>query len=140
MAALSQTPASVLRSATGSTIANGVAASGVTVAAGNMVSLDSATNTYKLADANVSAVKVPAGMALGGAGPGQPFFFVTADSALTPGCTMTVAAVIYLSPTAGSITETAADVASGEWLVPIGQALTATTMRLNITGDAIAKP
>ena len=105
-----------------------------------MVSLDSATNTYKLADANVTAVKVPTGMALGGAGPGQPFFFVSGDSSLTPGCTMTVAAVIYLSPTAGGITETTADVASGEWLVPIGQALTATTMRLSITGDAVAKP
>ena len=139
MAALSQTPASVLRSSNG-VLGTGIAAAGVTIVAGNMVSLDSATNTYKLADANVSAVKVPAGMALGGAGPGQPFFFVSGDSALTPGCTMTVAAVIYLSPTAGSITETVADVTTGEWLVPIGQAITATTMRLSITGDAVAKP
>ncbi len=138
MAAIAQTPASVIL-VSGSK-QEGVAAAGVTIVAGNIVSYDSSTQTYKLADANVSGVKVAIGMALGGAGPGQPFFFALTGAVVNVGGTMTVAVPIYLSVTAGGITETYADIASAEWSVILGQALTANNLLLTLTGQAVAKP
>lgn len=144
MAAIAQTAANVL-SVTTTGVTNqalqlGVAAAGVTIVAGNMVYLvDAAAQTFGLADANVSGAKVPAGMAQCGASPGQPFLYQSRGT-INPGGTMTVGVPIYLSPTAGGITETYADIASGEWSVIIGQALTATSLNLDLTGQAIAKP
>ena len=138
MAAISQTPASVIY--TSGPQGSGYAAAGVTIAAGNMVYNVSGTTTYGLADANVSGAKTPVGMALGGASPGQPFFFATTGAIVNPGGTMTVGAIIYLSVTEGGITETYADIGTGEWSVIIGQALTATSLLLTLTGQAIAKP
>lgn len=144
MAAIAQTAASVL-AVTTSGITNvalntGIAAAGVTIVAGNMVYLvDAAAQTYGLADANVSGAKVPVGMAQCGCGPGQPFFFLSRGT-INPGGTMTVGVPIYLSVTPGGITETYADIASGEWSVVIGQAIAATTLNIDLTGQAIAKP
>lgn len=140
MAAISQTPASVLQittSGVSNSVGTGTAA--VTIVAGNMVYNVSGTTTYALSDANVSVAKVPAGMALGGAAAGQPFFFQSAGT-VNPGGTMTVGSMIYLSVTSGGITETYADIAAGEWSVPIGQALTASSLLIALNGQAVAKP
>ncbi len=143
MAAISQTPASVLPVVTSgitNTETSGTAAAGVTIVAGNMVYVvDASAGTYGLADSNVTGAKVPAGMAKGGAAPGQQFFIHTGGT-INQGGTMTVGAAIYLSVTAGGITETYADMITGEWSVLLGQALTATSLNLRLTGQAVAKP
>ena len=144
MSAIAQTPANVAQLTTSgitNNVTNGFAAAGVTIVAGNMVSLaDASAQTYSLADADVSGVKVPAGMALGGAGPGQPFFIQTKGTVNPGSVSMTSGSMIYLSVTSGGITETYADIASGFWSVSIGQALTNGSLYINLTGQAIAKP
>ncbi len=144
MSAIAQTPANVAQLTTSgitNNITNGFAAAGVTIVAGNMVSLaDASAQTYSLADADVSGVKVPAGMALGGAGPGQPFFIQTKGTVNPGSVSMTSGSMIYLSVTSGGITETFADIGSGFWSVSLGQALTNGSLYLNLTGQAVAKP
>lgn len=140
MASLVQTPASVLKSSTAQ-VQTGTA--GATIVAGNVLYIDTAdSNKLKLADCDAaSPANVVAGIALNGASAGQPVAYTAEDTGLTPGCTMTVGAPIYLSPTAGELTETYADLLEGDTVIVLGVALTATTMNFNpITGGTVPAP
>lgn len=129
MAALSQTAANVLKSSSGAQ-AIGTIAAATTVVAGNAL-YQLANGTYGLASATGTApLRTFAGFALTGGGAGQPVVFCSADSAFVPGCTMTIGKEIYLSLTAGAITETVADITSGATAIPLGNATSTTVLNL----------
>jgi hypothetical protein len=102
---------------------------GATVTAGQTVYLDTTTNTYKLADANASALTaVTAGIALNGGVSGQPVKVAIAGT-LDPGFTVGVGEVYVQSATAGGIAPRA-DLTSGWYTVVLGMGITASQMKL----------
>lgn len=118
MADISVTAANVLASSQ-ATIRRGIA--GATITAGQVVYEDStASNKFKLADANASAATAaPVGIALHGAADGQPLAIATEDPDFTPGGTLSITAassngVYVLSATAGGFC-LAADLAAGHY-------------------------
>jgi hypothetical protein len=115
---LTVTAASVIPGPNADTI-TGVA--GVTITAGQIVYLESSSNTWKLADADASAATSGSGgaigLAAGGASTGQQFVVVLSDDNLTVGGTLLMTAPIYvLSGTAGGIAPIA-DLAAADYPV-----------------------
>ncbi len=109
---VSVTATGVLASSSAST-KHGIA--GATMTAGQVIYLDSATNTYKLAKATDAITVQAAGIALHGASSGQPIKFVTRDPDFTAGVTVTEGTHMVVSPNnAGGISATA-DLASGNY-------------------------
>lgn len=112
------------------------AAAATTITAGSVLYL-TALGTLGLADSNgVSPANSVIGIALNGGGAGQPIDYVAIDVALTLGASaaLTSGAVLYLSNTAGAITATYADVASGSTVICLGVVNTATaTINFNPT-------
>lgn len=135
MADLSITAANVVAGGSATT-RDGLA--GATLTAGQVVYLDSATNTYKLADCDsgTAAVRSPAGIALNGAASGQPVRVLTSGP-VTIGATMTAGLAYYLSPTAGGICPVA-DVLSGDYPVIIGIATSTTVLDVKIHEAGVA--
>lgn len=91
-----------------------VGTAGATITKGQLLYLDSGTNTFKLADANGTAAtaKVVA-IAASDAVSGQGLLYLTKDADLTLGATLSMSAPIYcLSATAGGIAPTA-DITTG---------------------------
>jgi hypothetical protein len=117
MADLSITAASVI-AGSGAKILHGTA--GAAVTAGQVLYLDSAAGTYKLADTDsaTTAARSPAGLALHASGTGQPIAVLTAGP-VTIGATVAVGDVYYLSGTAGGLAPFA-DVAAGDYPCIIG--------------------
>lgn len=117
MVDLSITSANVV-AGSGAKKVSGIA--GVAVTAGQVVYLDSATSTYKLADTDsaTAAVRSPAGIALHAAAANQPLTILTSGP-ITIGATVAVGDVYFLSGTAGGIAP-AADVAAGDYPAIIG--------------------
>jgi hypothetical protein len=105
---------------------------GATVTAGQVVYLDSATNTYLLADNNSATVaaRTPSGIALNGASAGQPLAVVTAGP-VTIGATLAPNVAYYLSGTAGAICPVA-DLVTGMLPGFLGFAISATVLSVNI--------
>ena len=87
---------------------------GATLAIGQLIYLDSASQTWKLADANLSAAAASVSAIAASAGvSGQPFIYVYGDNDLTLGATLSMTAPVYcLSATAGGICP-AADLSTG---------------------------
>lgn len=104
MADLTITAANV---AAGSTAAKATGTAGVTITAGQVVYLDSATNTIKLADADASSATATCiGIALHASLAGQPISYQT-DGTITIGATLTAGKVYVVSATAGGIAPSA---------------------------------
>lgn len=111
---------------------------GATITAGQIVYLDSATATYKLADNNSATVaaRSPVGVALNGASSGQPL--VVAESGrVTIGATLTAGVAYYLSDTPGGLCPVA-DVGAGEYSTIIGIAVSTTVMNVKIQESGVA--
>jgi hypothetical protein len=126
MADLSITVASVAKGS-GASTAQGVA--GATITAGQVVYLDSATSTYKLADANgAAALRSPVGIALHAALSGQPLQILT-GGLITIGATLVAGTVYVLSGTAGAIAP-AADVVTGWYLTIVGVPVSTTVLKV----------
>jgi hypothetical protein len=125
MSDLSITAANVL-AGSGARTVDGTA--GASVTAGQVVYLDSATNTYKLADCDsaTAAVRSPDGIALHAAASGQPLEVLTRGP-ITIGATMTAGVAYYLSPNAGGICPVA-DVLSGDYPTIVGIATSTTVL------------
>ncbi len=117
MADLVITAASVLPGS-GAKKINGTA--GVAVTAGQVLYLEAATNTLKLADNDsaTAGVRVPVGIALHAAAAGQPLTYLAAGP-ITIGATVAVGIVYILSSTAGGIAPVA-DVGAGDYNSVIG--------------------
>jgi hypothetical protein len=111
MAAITITPSSVFKSTGGRNI--GIA--GVAITAGQALYIDTADgNKMKLADANGTApANTFAGIAENGAAAGQPVCYVSNDPSFVIGASLLAGDTIWLSPTAGGITKTQADLVSG---------------------------
>ena len=139
MAAISITATSVLKSSTGQV---SVGTAGATITAGQAVYIDTTdSNKIKLADANgTTPANTFAGIALNAASSGQPVSYCTNDTAgFTIGATVLAGDTIWLSPTAGGITKTQADLIAGCTVISIGNMLTTTTLNLTpCTGGAVA--
>jgi hypothetical protein len=104
---------------------------GAAISAGQMVYLDPADNTFKLADDNgVAAARVPVGVAAHAAAIGQPLTVITSGP-VTIGAALTQGVGYYLSSTPGGIAP-AADLASGQYPSFLGFAISATVLNLNI--------
>lgn len=105
---------------------------GATITAGKVVYKDSTTHKYGLADSNsvTSGIRRPVSIALNGASDGQPLATLTAGD-LTIGGTLVPGTSYYLSDTPGGICPMA-DVASGEDVVFIGIAKSATVLAVDI--------
>lgn len=77
---------------------------GVAITAGQAVYLDTSSNTYKLADANAATpLYKMRGIALHGAGLGQPLAVCTKDDAFTLGGTVASGQIVVLSATPGGL-------------------------------------
>jgi len=93
-------------------IMRGVA--GAAITAGQLLYIERATNTLKLADANsgTAEARIVAGIALNSAASGQPLHYVVKDPALTLGGTSAKGTIYILSATAGGVAP-AADLTTG---------------------------
>jgi hypothetical protein len=135
MADLVITAANVV-SGTGARIAEGTA--GVALTAGQVVYLDSATSTYKLADndSGTAAARSPKGIALHAAAAGQPIAVHT-KGPITIGATVAASGIYVLSSTAGAICP-AADLGSGDYTSIIGLGTSTTVIEVNIMEAGVA--
>lgn len=135
MADLTITAASVI-AGSGARIAHGTA--GASVTAGQVVYLDSATGTYKLADNDsaTAALRSPVGIALHAAVSGQPLAVLT-KGPITIGATMTAGVAYYLSGTPGGICPVA-DLATGDYPTILGIATSTTVLEINIQESGAA--
>lgn len=136
MADLTITAANVV-AGTGSTKKHGTA--GASVTAGQVVYLDSSTNTLKLADNDsaTAAVRQPVGIALHAASSGQPLTYLSAGP-ITIGATVAVGDILCLSSTAGGICP-AADIASGDYNTIIGIATSTTVVDVKLHSAGAVK-
>ena len=110
---------------------------GATVTAGQTLYYDSATTSYKLADANASSTTAAvAGIALNGGVSGQPVK-VAIGGTITAGFTVTAGAVYVQSATAGGIAPVA-DLASGHYPVIVGIGTSASVLKLSFFAGGVA--
>jgi hypothetical protein len=142
MADLTITASQVLPGAesAGAQFAQGIA--GASITAGQVLYLDSSTNTYKLADNNDTsqALSVAAGVALHAAGSGQPIRMqiagpITIGAGAAPG----VGSVFCLSATAGGIAPVA-DLATGNRTTILGVGGASNTIILRIYSSLQVRP
>jgi hypothetical protein len=118
---VTQTPANVLASP-GAEFLQGDVIAFETIAQGQPVAL-AATSTgaqpvVRLADASVYYQLV--GIAANGASAGQPMRVITRDPSINLGITVAAGDVVYLSPNAGKLTITYADLVATKFVAVIG--------------------
>lgn len=129
MSALSITAGNVVPVADSHTYRDGLA--GASISVGQVVYYDSATSTFKLADADLSATAATAvGIALNTATANQPVRVATGGS-VGFGAIFTAGVFYYLSPTAGGICAVA-DL-SGSRVTQLGYASTTSNFIIDIT-------
>ena len=135
MADLSITATSVVAGGGAKTV-EGIA--GAAITAGQVLYLDSTTNTYKLADNNsaTAAARSPDGIALNGAATGQPVEVLTRGR-VTIGATMTAGVAYYLSATAGGICPVA-DLTTGHYPTILGISVSTTVLDVLIHESGVA--
>lgn len=128
MANLSITATNVIP-ASGYSYQDGIA--GATIAAGETVYLDSATDTFKLADSNgTAAASAVRGIALHSVVSGQPIRVVTGGT-VAIGAVMTAGVSYYQSATAGKLCPYA-DLTTNDRVVHVGYAATTGNLVLRI--------
>jgi len=135
MADLSITAANVI-AGSGATVKGGTA--GATITAGQVVYLDSAAGTYKLADNDDAAADEPHGIALNGAAAGQPLAVLT-EGPVTIGATLTAGTTYYLSDTAGGICPHG-DLANPQTVTLLGIATSASVLQVGIVQTGVTIP
>jgi hypothetical protein len=106
---------------------------GAAVTRGQGVYLESASNTYKLYDADsaTAEAKVWAGFACQDVGVGQKFDLCTKDPALALGGTIAAGTTLWGSTTAGGVTTTIADLVSGTKVTVLGNATASGVVNYN---------
>ena len=111
---------------------------GAAVTAGQVVYEDTAADSFKLADNNsaTAAARSPKGIALHAAASGQPLS-IHKSGPITIGATLTPGVAYYLSDTPGGICPVA-DLASGEYPVIIGIALSASVLDVKFHEAGVA--
>jgi hypothetical protein len=111
---------------------------GEAIDAGEMLYLDPADGTYKLADCDSATVaaRSPAGIAVNSAGVGQPLTLVESGD-VTLGSVLTAGTAYYLSGTAGGIAPVA-DLLTGDYPVIVGIARSASVLRIGLLEAGVA--
>lgn len=110
---------------------------GAAITAGQVVYLDPATSTYKLADSNGTAdARSPDGIALHAAAIGQPVE-VAQSGPVTIGATLVAGTDYWLSDTPGGICPRA-DVGATEYPTLIGLATSTTVLKVKIQESGVA--
>jgi hypothetical protein len=129
MADLTITAANVV-AGSGASTNRGIA--GATITAGQVLYLDTAAGTYKLADTDsaTAAARSPAGIALHSAASGQPISLLQSGP-ITIGATVAVGIGYWLSGNAGGICPVA-DVAAGDYPVFLGIGTSTSVIKVNI--------
>ena len=113
---------------------------GVAITAGQLLYIDTTTNTWKLTDANASATTADVdGIAANTAGAGQPLKIITADDDLTLGGTTAEGTIYIASATAGGIAP-AADLVSGWYAIVVAVGKDTTKIRFRAEGLRNASP
>lgn len=133
MSDISITASQVLKSASANPQRNLFIDSGVTVTQGKVIYL-AASGKVGLADSNgVSPANSVLGLALTAGSPLQPVDYVSTDTALVLGAaaSLTTGQVLYLSNTAGGITATYGDLASGSTVITLGVVVDGSTGTVN---------
>ena len=139
MADITITPASVVAGA-GAPTKTGTA--GATIAAGDVVYLDTATTgKWQLADSDAAAAEARGqtanvGIALNSASANQPITVQT-GGAITLGSVLTAGTAYYLSDTPGKICPLA-DITGGDYFVLLGLAASATVLNLDVQYSGVA--
>lgn len=137
MADVTVTAASVVPGTTGAEFEDGKA--GATLTAGQLVYLDTTTNTYKLADANASAVTpVIRGVTMNGGASGQ-YIRIQRKGRYTVGGTVVVGTIYVASGTAGGIAPST-DLVSGWYTSVLGVGVTAAIIDIQINNSGVAVP
>lgn len=95
---------------------------GAAITAGDVLYLDTATNTLKLAIATALATAVVAGIALNDAASGQPVVYAYDDSALTVGGTLVTGTVYTVSSAVAGAIAPVADQGSADFVTVLGVA------------------
>jgi len=115
-----------------------VGTAGASITPGQVVYLDSATNTYKLSDCDsaTASVRSPAGIALNTASSNQPLSILTSGS-ITIGATVTAGVAYYLSATPGGICPVA-DLGTGDYPVILGIATSASVINIDVQEAGVA--
>lgn len=136
---LSPTVTSVAMSAAGKSLIRnaGESISG----AGKAVYLSTSDNRWYLCDNNLSlAASKFYGITLNGNGIGQPVRVCYKDPAFNLGVALVIGDTLWTSGTAGGITKTATDNATGMYVTCLGVANSTTTFNLNPTRADAIKP
>ena len=136
MADISVTASAVIA---GNNVVKKTETAGATITAGQTVYWDSATRTIKLADCDSGTsgdpIRTVKGIALNSASSGQPITYALSGD-ITFNSVLTAGVAYYQSGTAGGICPVA-DVASGDDVVVLGIAKSATVLALDIQNPAI---
>ncbi len=135
MANLTPTVGSILAAA-GSSLGSGTA--GATITQGDVLYLDTAAATYKLADDGADTTALVVGIALNAASATQPIDFIKEGTLTFGAATCTAGAPYFLSTTAGLLMDTIP--ASGNQSVLIAIGLTTSTMKVGINNSQVAIP
>ena len=132
MSALSQTASSVIFSS--SAAVGPIRTAGASIAKGQLCYYDSTAGTVKLAGAAVSGIAsfTEFGLAYYGAASGQQIQLVQYDPSCTLGATLSPGIPVQAHTTAGSMTQTQADLSSGNVGISCGIAKSATVINLNV--------
>lgn len=134
--------ANTVQPSSAAVIRTGTTAASTTIIAGDILYLTSGGLLAKAITTTVVTAAV-VGIALNGGGGdtvGQVIRYVAEDPLLTMTTTaaLTVGAQLFLSDTAGKMTQTPADVNAGEFYTGLGTAITATTLNFKITKSGVA--
>ncbi len=142
MSAISQTPGSVVFSAIGLQNMGPMLTAGATILKGQPCYYDATAGTVKLMGAAVTTIMASStqfGLAAYGAASGQPVQLISKDPACVPGMTMAAGIPLQLHTTAGSFTQTQADLTSANVGASFGIPTSTTVLNLSVTmGAALA--
>lgn len=108
---------------------------GATIAIGELVYLNTATQKYELADASAASTANVAGMAITPAAADEYFLFVASQD-IELGAILTAGSFYYLSATAGKICPHA-DLVSTNVVSQLGYAESTSQMGINITNTGV---
>lgn len=89
---------------------------GATMTPGQVVYLDTTTNTHKLADADLDAESVVSGVTLDGGVDGRDMFIGVPGSVINVGFTTAAGTIYVLSLTPGGVA-VRGDISTGDWVV-----------------------
>lgn len=112
---------------------------GASIAPGQPVYLDGATQKYKLCDSNdTDATAAIRGVAVSPGSDGDWGLIAVTDEIVLVGTTMVVGETYYVGTTAGSIVPSG-DLASGHRVVRIGTASSATKLKLSMEWTGVTR-